>query len=442
MAGSASDHDSDHTRVFCFVHAADLHLDTPFSGIHESAPFVAEALREASLAALDAIVALALERDAAFLVVAGDVYDGPERGLRAQLRFRDGLARLADAGIASVVVHGNHDPIASGWSAVGSWPDAVTVLGHETVGLVSIERDGEQIATVQGISYATRAVAENLARRFSRPDGPGLHVGLLHCNVEGAAEGYADYSPCTLDDLRSTHLDYWALGHVHQHRVLAEGTGPGDPWVVYPGNSQARSPRPSERGAKGAVVVHVAGGRVTRVEHVACDAVRFAECACAIDGIASLDDLEDRLSALGEEVLEAAAGRSVVVRARLVGRGGLHGELARPGVTDGLLAHLRDAAGSAARFCWWDALVDESRSGTDLDAVRARGDFSSDLLALAESLAGDDAALDALGSELVGGVPRLLARDMHALAGDTGALRALLEKATHLALDELGAGEQ
>src|SRR5271167_1437646 len=91
---------------FTFVHSADLHLDTPFKGIGGTAPYVAKRLRDASLAAFDRLVELCLQRRAAFLVVAGDIYDGPERGLRAQLRFRDGLARLSDAGISSFVVHG------------------------------------------------------------------------------------------------------------------------------------------------------------------------------------------------------------------------------------------------------------------------------------------------------------------------------------------------
>src|SRR5579871_5781784 len=77
-------------RDFCFVHAADLHLDTPFEGVRASAPDVADALADASLAAFDSIVALAISRRAAFLVVSGDVYDGPERGVRAQLRFHRG----------------------------------------------------------------------------------------------------------------------------------------------------------------------------------------------------------------------------------------------------------------------------------------------------------------------------------------------------------------
>lgn len=426
---------------FCFVHAADLHLDTPFKGIHETAPFVAEALREASLDAFDAIVALALERDAAFLVVAGDVYDGAERGLRAQLRFRDGLARLAAAGTASFVVHGNHDPVSTGWSAIRSWPDGVTVFGSDAVEVVPVVRGGVQLATVQGISYATRATAENLALRFARPDGPGLHVGVLHCNVQGAAQGYADYSPCTLDDLRRARLDYWALGHVHQQRVLARGQG-GDPYVVYPGNSQARSPRASERGAKGAVVVHVEAGRVERVEPVACDRVRFDELGCSIEGLAGLDALEDRLLAGAEDALAGADGRSLVLRGRLQGRGPLHGELARPGSLDGLLAHLRGAAGGPARFCWWDALDDETAPEVDLAGIRDRGDFTSDLLALAESLAGDARLSAALAEELAATVPRSLAGDIARLVGDPVRLQRLLETATTIALDELAGGER
>jgi len=51
-------------RVFRFVHASDLHLDTPFEGIRKVAPHVAEALRDASLEAWDALVDLTIELDA------------------------------------------------------------------------------------------------------------------------------------------------------------------------------------------------------------------------------------------------------------------------------------------------------------------------------------------------------------------------------------------
>ena len=61
--------------------------------------------------------------------------------------------------------------------------------------------------------------------------------------------------PCTVNELRAKGYDYWALGHVHTHEVLATS-----PHVVYSGNTQGRHAR--ETGAKGAVVVEVEDGRV------------------------------------------------------------------------------------------------------------------------------------------------------------------------------------
>ncbi|HVB04911.1 MAG TPA: DNA repair exonuclease [Acidimicrobiales bacterium] len=419
---------------FSFVHAADLHLDTPFSGVHAVAPQVATALRDASLAALDAIVDLAISRSAAFVLFAGDVYDGAERGLRAQLRFRDNLARLSRSGIASFVVHGNHDPVESGWSALGEgWPEGVTVFRPHEVTVVPVMHDGAQIATVQGISYARRDTAENLARLLTRPDGDGVHIGLLHCNVEGAPGGHANYAPCTLDDLRATRLDYLALGHVHERRILA-GPGAGDPWVVYPGNSQARSPRASERGAKGAVVVEVRDSVVLEPEFVACDQVRFAEVAVDVAEFSEFGGLASELAALAEEARAAADGRSVVLRGVLGGRGGLHRDLARPGLLDELLRHLRDGSGALNPFVWWDAIVDESAAETEVEA--GRGDFADDLLAIAAAL--EDEHLAAALAALAGEAPRPLRRPIDELLATREQRESLLAAASRLALSELG----
>ncbi len=422
---------------FCFIHAADLHLDTPFSGIGSVAPQVAHELREASLAAFDAIVDLALERHAAFLLVAGDVYDGAERGLRAQLRFRDGLARLADAGVSSFVVHGNHDPLRTGWSAITSWPDGVKIFGWDPreVEVVPVERDGEVIATVQGLSYAQAATTENLARHFSRPTGPGVHIGLLHCNVEGAATGHANYSPCSLDDLCRSGLDYLALGHVHEHKVLARGGAQGS-WVVYPGNSQARSPRASEQGPKGAVVVTIEDGTVSGIELVPCDLVRFCTATLDISLITNLSDLATALAEAGRGEAERAEGRSVVLRGRLVGRSPLHHELNRPGVRGELLAALRDDAEGTSPLCWWDSLVDESAAPLERAALRARGDFAADLVALSDDLLRDPAAAQALLAE-IGTPPRSMARRLSDLLEQEGGT-ALIDAAVERALELLG----
>jgi exonuclease SbcD len=402
---------------FCFVHAADLHLDTPFKGVSLSAPHVGAALREASLDAFDRLVGLCLERDAAFLVLAGDIYDGAERGLRAQLRFRDGLERLSDAGIATFVVHGNHDPVEEGWSAISTWPDLVHVFGAGAVAAVPVVRDGVQIAIVQGVSYGRWDVTENLALGFSRQPGPGLQVGLLHCNVAGAADGYARYSPCTLSDLRSTGLDYWALGHIHGRMVLSGSAEGSEPWIVYSGNLQSRSPKASESGPKGAMVVEVRGGRVRHVEPVACDRVRFSRIALDIDGLDGLGDVRAELSALASAELAANEGRSLVLQGSLMGRGTVHRELAHESAVEELLQTLRDDCRQTAPFAWWDRLQVETAPALDLDELRRGDDFGGDLLRLADELSGGE--LDESDvAELLGKMPRDLDRLARELLGE------------------------
>src|SRR6266404_1292511 len=274
---------------FRFVHAADLHLDTPFASIGRVAPEIADRLRDASLEAYDALVGMAIEREAAFVVIAGDTYDSADRGVRAQLRFLRGVERLGERGIPVFAAHGNHDPL-DGWSAVRRAPDNLVVFGAEAVEAHPVARGGETLAQVYGISYGTRDVTENLALRFHRGDAPGLHIGVLHCNV-GSQPDYAAYSPCSVADLTAAGMDYWALGHIHQYLRLAEG----GPWIVYPGSLQAG--KSNEVGPKGAVVVDAAGGAVESVEFVELDRVRFERIEVDISGERDLHSLQKTILA-------------------------------------------------------------------------------------------------------------------------------------------------
>ena len=79
---------------FSFVHTADLHLDSPLAALHVDNPELGRILRSATFEAFDRVVQLCLEEQVDFLLVAGDVYDGSDRSLRAQVKFRDGLQRL------------------------------------------------------------------------------------------------------------------------------------------------------------------------------------------------------------------------------------------------------------------------------------------------------------------------------------------------------------
>src|SRR5262249_45763005 len=107
-----------HIKSFSFIHAADLHLDTPFQGIGKINPALQQKLRDASLATFDNLIRAAISRKVDFVVLAGDIYDGAERGVRAQARFLSGLKELDRNGIPCFFIHGNHDPVEEGWSAL------------------------------------------------------------------------------------------------------------------------------------------------------------------------------------------------------------------------------------------------------------------------------------------------------------------------------------
>lgn len=410
---------------FRFVHAADLHLDTPFAGLAGSDSLLAERLRDASLTALDRIVAEALDVGAAFVVFAGDLYDGVQRGIRAQLRFRAALTRLSDAGIPSFIAHGNHDPEGGSWSAIPTWPPLVTVFPAGTPISVPVVRDGAHLATVHGVSYGQRAERDNLALRFPTPArGGGLHVGVLHCNVDGAT-GHEPYSPCTLGELTARGMGYWALGHVHRQRVLAEGPA----WVVYPGNTQGRSFGAGEQGAKGALVVDVEDGAVVGVRPFTTDSVRFVELEANVARFTELGELVDALVGGARAAHDAHGDVELLVRARLSGRGELHQVLRDGAKRAELLQSLRDEAPPGLN---WLALVGETRPALDLEAVYAAGDLRAEIIALWRRWQG-------AGRDGDGGLPAGLREELGKVGGEPPAelLAELLEEAAYEVLDRL-----
>lgn len=424
--------------TFRFVHAADLHLDTPFEGIAAATPHVAASLRDASLTAWDALIDLCIAEQAAFLLLAGDVYDGSQRGVRAQLRLLAGLERLAEQGIMAFVVHGNHDPVGEGWSAIRAWPENVTVFGSAQVTSAPAIRGGRQLASIHGISYPRADCEENLADRFAAGDSAttesqGLQIGLLHCNAIATGDHTA-YSPCSASDLQRASIDYWALGHVHRRQNVLEGPV----WASYPGNLQGRSPKPSEMGAKGALVVDVIDDRVRNVRFAACDRIRFHAVQVDISRHADLASVRDALTTAASAAHRAAEGRGLLVRGLLVGRGIVHRDLAPSDALPDLLESLRESTPAGPPLLWWESLRDTTAAAIDRDAIAARGDFSAELLVRAASLRDDPQAI----SRLLGTPPAELRRRAAGhLEIDAEQALGLLDAAETQALDLLETGD-
>jgi exonuclease SbcD len=364
-------------KPFRFLHTGDLHLDSPFAGLIADAPaHVSAALRDATLSAWDRIAALAIEERVDFVLVAGDAFEHANRTLLAQVRFRDGLARLGAAGITSFVVTGNHDPL-SGWEPTVQWPASMHRFGADTVGAVPVLRDGVEIARVYGISYAVRDVTDNLAIRFRRDADAPYAIGLLHANV-GGQPGHQAYAPCTVTDLRATGIDYWALGHVHKPGILSQA----HPTIVYCGNPQGRDPGEAE--PRGCWLVDVAATGAATPRFVPVDAVRWCLLEVSIDEIENEDDLVERTAATVAAARDAA-GRPIVAQVTLAGRGPMHDSLARSGVLRDLhrLAMERTGAGGG-NWAWIASVHDATGPAVDLSAAGAPGTFLGELVAQAE----------------------------------------------------------
>src|SRR5690349_16787907 len=95
--------------MFKFLHAADVHLDSPLKGLarYEGAP--ADEIRGATRRAFDNLVELAIQEEAAFLLLAGDLYDGDWKDYNTGLFFVSRMRRLEEAGIPVFLISGNHD---------------------------------------------------------------------------------------------------------------------------------------------------------------------------------------------------------------------------------------------------------------------------------------------------------------------------------------------
>ncbi len=364
--------------TFRFIHCSDLHIDSPFKEVSSLQPELADKLRASTFQAFENILQFALKEKVDAVLIAGDIYDSAEKSLRAQLKFHRGLDELSQAGIASFIVHGNHDPLNS-WSASLKWPEKVTIFFGKEVGHVPIVKEGRTVARIYGISFPEQNVQENLALKFKLESSDEFAIGLLHTNV-GGNKNHGSYAPCSVDDLCSTGMDYWALGHIHAPQILRSN----DPAIVYSGNSQAR--HFNETGEKGCYLVTVPEQGTPNIEFHCMDAVRFRSEKIDLAQISTLDDLLVKLRALCEQCSAEAKGRALVLRIQLTGRTLLHKELQGSETLDDLREDLLHDF--AKRETWvWPEMVINTQGTYDIDKLRQGEDFIADLIGLYDQVA-------------------------------------------------------
>ncbi|MFA6282588.1 MAG: DNA repair exonuclease [Desulfurivibrionaceae bacterium] len=303
--------------MFTFLHGADIHLDSPLRGLESYADAPVDQIRQATRRAFDNLITLAIEEQVAFVLLAGDLYDGDWKDYNTGLFFIDRISRLRKENIRVFLASGNHDA-ASQISKSLRLPDNVHLFSTKQPETVILEELG---VAVHGQGYHTRALAENLARNYPQALPHYLNIGLLHTSLTGR-QGHEPYAPCSLDDLRTKGYDYWALGHVHQREEVSQS-----PWVVFPGNIQGRHIQ--ETGGKGATLVRVEEGRISAVEHRDLDVLRWSRCQVDLTECTTVDLAFDAVRQAMEAEQLRAEERPLALRLQLVGGTSIHAELHR-----------------------------------------------------------------------------------------------------------------
>ncbi|WP_273126457.1 metallophosphoesterase family protein [Bacillus weihaiensis] len=227
-----------------FIHAADLHLDSPFKGLKHMPHHMFERMKDSTFRAFTRLSTYAITKKVDFVLISGDLYDDEDRSLKAQLKLKREFERLFDAGIDVFIIHGNHDHTSGNWLDL-VWPSNVHIFSDKDVERKIFYRNEEATAFIYGKSYPTRSVVENITGQFVKEDNKSVyHIGMLHGSVEGNHD-HDVYCPFTIQELLSKQFDYWALGHIHKRQFLHDQY----PLIVYPGNIQGRHRK--EEGEKG-----------------------------------------------------------------------------------------------------------------------------------------------------------------------------------------------
>ena len=298
---------------FRFLHAADIHLDSPLRGLEGHDGTAVERVRTATRNALERLVDIAIEERVDFLIVAGDLYDGDWRDFNTGLFFVKQMGRLNKENISVFLLYGNHDAQSQITKRL-ELPKNVQVFGTNNPDTFNLSDLG---VVIHGHSYRQRDVTDNLVLDYPIPVPNTFNIGVLHTGLGGMGD-HAKYAPCSIDDLKNKGYDYWALGHVHQRVVLHK-----HPYVVFPGNLQGRHIR--ETGAKGAYIVTVEDGEISALDFVSCDVVRWKELSVSLAGADSLSNVNDLI----RDALESEVTDSVVLacRIKLEGRTTIHERL-------------------------------------------------------------------------------------------------------------------
>ncbi|MEO5655956.1 MAG: DNA repair exonuclease [Nitrosospira sp.] len=414
-----------------FIHAADLHIDSPLRGLdtYEGAPV--DLLRGATRRALIGLVDLAMREKVDLVLLAGDIYDRELGDFRAALFFREQMIRLTSADIRVFIVKGNHD--AEGQISK-RLPDVegVHVFSSRVAEVIDLADLG---VAVHGKSFPERFVSEDLVPSYHESVPGRFNIGMLHTSLTGRI-GHEPYAPTNMATLINKGYDYFALGHVHAREVVRET----NPRIVFPGNLQGR--HVGETGSKGCELVTVAGNIITHSEHISLDVVRWHNLPVDVTGLETVNELALKFQELCKGCVVGAQDRLHAIRILVQGESPLHALEARdPGsIVAAIQAATQDFT---LADLWIESVRLDLQSPIDRESAAQRPDAIGEVVRLVNELASDEKMLQTWVLASLDKLPHLPSEleDVNSSKLTAKELRAYLSDAEATVLSKLSAAQ-
>ncbi|MBP88403.1 MAG: DNA repair exonuclease [Planctomycetaceae bacterium] len=376
--------------MFKFIHAADLHIDSPLRGLEAYPGAPVDKLRAATRDAFENLITLAIEQQVAFVVIAGDLFDGKWQDTRTGLWTAGQFRQLEREQIPVYLLRGNHDAASKVRQAV-SWPSNVQEFSVRTPQTFKLKDIG---VALHGQGFRHQECAEDLAATYPETVRGMFNIGVLHTSLTGNSE-HDTYAPTSEDVLVGKGYDYWALGHIHQR---SDPPIREEPFIAYSGNTQGRHIR--ETGPRGCFLNTVADGELTNVEFMETDVLRWH---LAEVELSESDDLPDLHAAVRDALAtcrDESEGRFCAVRVVVRGACEAHRALVERVKREETLAEIRNQANDLDDDIWVEKIKLETRAPVDIEQLRRGSDLVADLLVATNELRHDDEQIVKLASDL------------------------------------------
>jgi len=337
-----------------FIHCADLHLGSRFTGVTATDPALGRKLTESTFASFNRLIDLAIENGVDFMVISGDIFDEENETPFTKFRFAESIKRLK---MPCFIALGNHDHKRS-WEDSIPLPENAHVFPSEPEKIrLSIRGNDVEI---MGISFPSRHTSNNLAASLN--GSPGIFsIGVVHCSLD--SDSGENYAPCRTSDLRGKHIEYWALGHIHKRSVIST-----DPYIVYPGNIQGRNPK--ESGEKGAYLVTINNSSISDIRFIPVQEIMWQDITVNIN--------EKDLNSIIKEIVSQVR-RGSVLTLTMTGKGEMDATLRLH--TEDIRRNIEYSTG-----CILSSLKLETSPALDLESLSRGNDLVSNIISTTERL--------------------------------------------------------